>query len=69
MAQVLMMLDALALKRPKVRIWALSPSSPSSNRACGVLARGKRLAVALLTALSVAWAERMTAIKSSKVEA
>jgi hypothetical protein len=47
----------------------LEPLFASSNRACGVLAKGKRLAVALLTALSVAWAERMTAIKSSKVEA
>ena len=49
-----------------VLVYSITPSKPKSSMACGVLATGKSLAVALFTPLSVACAESRTAIKSSK---
>ena len=62
---VLMMFSALLLNNPIVLMCAFRPSIPSASIAWGVFATGNSFAVALLTPLSVACAERITAISSS----
>ena len=50
---------------PIVRTYAVRPSCPSARIAAGVLATGNNLRVARFTPLSVACAERITAISNS----
>ena len=59
------MFFALLRKRPIDWMYGISPSTPSSTIAGGVLATGKSFAVALFTPLSVACADSTTATSSS----
>ena len=61
-----MILAALLLNKPIVLIWLFKPVSPKAKMVCGVLACGNKVAVALLTLLSVACADNTTAISNSK---
>ena len=58
---------ALLLKSPMVLMYCFKTLSPSFNMAFGVFATGYSLSVALLL-ISVACAESMTAISSSKCD-
>ena len=64
-----MMFLALALYKPMDLMYRDKPAMPSAKMAAGVLASRNNCAVALLTPLSVACAERMTAINNSNGEA
>ncbi len=64
-AHVARMFFTLPGYSPIVRTYAVSPSCPSARIAAGVLATGNNLRVARLTPLSVACAERITAISNS----
>ena len=63
--QVSMRCRALLRNRPMVLMYSISPASPSLRIALGVLATGNSFAVATLTPLSVACAERRTAASNS----
>jgi len=49
-------------------MWRLRLVSPRFSIACGVLALRYSLSVALLTEISVAWAERITETSNSKLD-
>ena len=51
-----------------VLMYSFNPSKPRSKMACGVFATGNNFAVALLTPLSVAWSDKITAMSNSKGE-
>ena len=53
---------------PMVLIYVFKPSSPNAKIVSGVLATAYSLAVALLTLISVACADRMTEINNSNEE-
>ena len=55
---------ALFRYRPMEAMKGTSPASPSSSIFAGVSATANSLSVALLTATSVAWADRATATTS-----
>ena len=60
---------ALVLYRPMLLMISRKPVSPSASIFSGVLAWGKSLRVATFTLLSVACADRITAISNSNGEA
>ena len=60
-----MMFFAFELNRPMVRMYRDRPSTPSAQMACGRIRLLEKRRVARLTLLSVACADRITAISSS----
>ena len=62
---VAMMFFALLLNRPMVLMKGVRPATPNASMAAGVWAARNSAGVALLTPLSVACADRITAINSS----